>query len=118
MSQGSSSNTGSSAGTTTSISSPEGDQNQGEGNRDAARRYNEAGKAFAESGRVERAAHDANPKNEQEARELRQAEEAGRSHAKEEDPAVRGANEIHDREKGQGLDRDGRDAGDLRNGRT
>ena len=55
---------------------------QGEGNYDAAREFNEAEKKFVESGKVEKAARDAEPKSEAEAQELARAEEAGRSHAK------------------------------------
>lgn len=67
-------------------------KNQGEGNRDAARRYDEAQHQFVESGKVDEAARRAAPKDEAEARELKRAEEAGKSHAKGEDPTVPGAN--------------------------
>lgn len=67
-------------------------KNQGEGNRDAARRYDEAQQQFVESGKVADAAKRAAPQSEQEARELKRAEEQGKSHAKGEDPTVPGAN--------------------------
>jgi hypothetical protein len=65
-----------------------GDAVQGEGNYEAARRYDEAQKRFVDSGRVDEAAEQAAPKSEAEADALRRAEEAGKSHAKDEDPDV------------------------------
>lgn len=61
---------------------------QGEGNYDAARRYDKAQREFVESGRVDDAARKAAPKNADEAEQLRQAEQDGKSRAKDEDPAV------------------------------
>lgn len=61
------------------------DKEHGEGNYKASREYNEATKKFVESGKVDDAAQKAKPRNEQEARELREAEQAGKSHAKGED---------------------------------
>ncbi len=53
--------------------------NQGEGNREAARQYNEATREFVERGKVEKAAHDARRSLEgPEAEELRQAEDEGK----------------------------------------
>jgi hypothetical protein len=60
----------------------------GEGNYTASRHYNEGAKQFAESGKVEQAARDAAPHNEQEAREMRDAEKAGKARMKEEDPEI------------------------------
>jgi hypothetical protein len=61
---------------------------QGEGNKEAAKNYNEAQEKFVKSGRVEQAAEEAEPKSKEEAEELERAEAEGRRHAKEEDPAV------------------------------
>ncbi len=61
---------------------------QGEGNYDAARRYDKAQREFVESGQVDDAARKAAPKNADEAEQLRQAEQDGKSRAKDEDPAV------------------------------
>ena len=61
---------------------------QGEGNYEAARRYDEAQKRFVESGQVDKAADEAAPQNQAEAEALRRAEEAGKSHAKDEDPDI------------------------------
>jgi hypothetical protein len=66
---------------------PEG--NQGEGNKEADRHYREKTRDFVESGRVDEAARRSAPTSAEEAEELRRAEEEGRSHAKEEDPALR-----------------------------
>lgn len=64
--------------------------NQGEGNRGAAKAYNEDTKEFAQSGKVreqaERARHDLEGP---EGDELRRAENEGKRRAKEEDPALR-----------------------------
>ncbi|MEK4032705.1 hypothetical protein WOC76_02745 [Methylocystis sp. IM3] len=58
-------------------------RNEGEGNRTAAKQYNEAQRKFVESGKVERAAKDAEHALEtEEAEALKRAEEEGRSHAK------------------------------------
>jgi hypothetical protein len=58
------------------------DRVQGEGDYDAARRYDKAAEDFAKSGKVDRAAHDAAPDSPQQAEELRQAEDIGKSHSK------------------------------------
>lgn len=59
--------------------------NQGEGDRESARRYNEDTREFVESGRVDEAAERARDQDPEEARE---AEEAGLERAREKDPAV------------------------------
>jgi hypothetical protein len=58
------------------------DKEHGEGNYKATREYNDATKKFIDSGKVDEAAHKAKPKNQQEAREMQDAEEAGKSKAK------------------------------------
>ena len=58
------------------------DQVQGEGDYDAARRYDKSVEQFAKSGKVEPAAKAAAPKSKEEADELKQAEETGKSHSK------------------------------------
>ena len=66
------------------------DENQGEGNRDAARHYNEATRKHIEKGNVQQEAEEARRAIEgREKDELARAENAGKSHAKEEDPEVR-----------------------------
>ena len=61
------------------------DKEHGEGNYKASKQYNDATKDFVESGKVEGAARDAQPRNQQEAREMREAEKEGKSHAKDGD---------------------------------
>jgi uncharacterized protein YjbJ (UPF0337 family) len=66
------------------------EQNEyGEGNYKASREYNKAAHDFVETGRVQEAAARSAPQTDAEARELDRAEQIGRSHMKEEDPAVR-----------------------------
>jgi hypothetical protein len=67
-------------------------KNQGEGNVEAARRYNDDQKRFVESGAVNEAAKGAEPATDDEANELLDAEQKGRTKAKGEDPTVPGAN--------------------------
>lgn len=61
---------------------------QGEGDYDAARRYDKSVRDFAESRKVGPAAQDAEPRDAREAEELKRAEEVGKSRAKGEDPGV------------------------------
>lgn len=63
-------------------------QNQGEGNIEAARRYDQAQQQFVDSGRVAKAAAEAAPANEADAQEMQAAEAAGKARAKGEDPDV------------------------------
>jgi hypothetical protein len=65
------------------------DELQGEGDREFARRYGEATKAFVESGKVKDRADTTTTISSEEKRELGEAEKAGKERAKEEDPAVR-----------------------------
>jgi hypothetical protein len=62
---------------------------QGEGDYESARKYNEATREYAQSGRVDEAARAAAPRDAAEQRELKQAEETGEQRAKDEDPAVK-----------------------------
>jgi hypothetical protein len=65
-------------------------KNQGEGNREAAERYDEDTRKFVESGKVGPAAEAAKRAIESgEEDELRRAEEAGKGRMKEDDPAVK-----------------------------
>ncbi len=59
---------------------------QGEGDYDAARRYDKAAREFTESGKVEPAARDAAPGSAGEAKDLERAEAEGKSHSKGEGP--------------------------------
>jgi len=62
---------------------------QGEGDYDSAETYNEETREFIDSGRVEQAARNAAPRNDDERQAMRKAEEAGRSHAKGEGKQAR-----------------------------
>jgi hypothetical protein len=63
--------------------------NQGEGNREAARAYNEETKKFVEAGKVDESAAEAKKAVEGEERaELEEAEKVGKERAKEFDPNV------------------------------
>jgi hypothetical protein len=62
---------------------------QGEGNYDAAKEYDRAQEKFVKSGKVEQAARDAEPKDNQEKEEMQRAEETGKQRAKDEDPALK-----------------------------
>lgn len=72
-------------------------RNQGEGDREAARRYNEDQKRFVDSGAVDDAARGAAPRDDDEAEDLLEAEQAGRDKARGEDPTVPGANARRER---------------------
>ncbi len=61
---------------------------QGEGDYEAARRYDQAVEKFAHSGKVEDAARAAKPGSADEAEAMKRAEREGKSHAKGEDPAL------------------------------
>lgn len=64
--------------------------NQGEGNRTAAKEYNQKSHAFVDAGKVEKSARDAaDAVDSAEGEDLRKAEEMGRAHAHEEDPQVK-----------------------------
>jgi hypothetical protein len=62
---------------------------QGEGDYEAARRYDQSARDFAQSGKVKPAADQSAPRDEREADEMQRAEEAGKSRAKGEDPQVK-----------------------------
>jgi hypothetical protein len=67
-----------------------GSQNEGEGNKTAAREYNEAQKRFAQSGKVEQKAREAEEALDGPEKEaLQQAEAAGKRHSAGEDPTVK-----------------------------
>jgi len=65
-------------------------RNEGEGNKTAARQYNEAQKQFAEKGQVDQKAREAAKALEgAEGRDLEQAEAEGKRHSHGEDPALK-----------------------------
>ena len=69
---------------------PGGQQNEGEGNKTAAREYNKATTKFTKSGEVEGKAREAKRAVDgAEGEDLRAAEREGRSHSHGEDPQLR-----------------------------
>jgi hypothetical protein len=66
----------------------QGAKNQGEGDRESARRYNEAQQNFVESPRGRSAINQAGDVKPNERKALEAAEKVGLAHVKEEDPAV------------------------------
>ena len=64
-------------------------QNEGEGNRTAARQYNEAQRRFVESGEVDKKAHEAeHALDTPEKSVMERAEAVGKSHKRAEDPEI------------------------------
>jgi len=64
-------------------------ENEGEGNRTAARKYNDAARRFVQSGQVQESSEQAKSAVEgSEKTELERAEKVGKSKIREEDPAV------------------------------
>jgi hypothetical protein len=67
-----------------------GSNNEGEGNKTAAREYNQAQKRFAQSGKVEQKAREAEEALDGPEKEaLQQAEAIGNRHSAGEDPVVK-----------------------------
>jgi hypothetical protein len=65
-------------------------RNEGEGNKTAAREYNEAQKQFVQKGQVDKKAREAEKALEgDEGRELERAEAEGKRHSHGEDPALK-----------------------------
>ena len=64
--------------------------NEGEGNRTAARKYNEMQQRFVKSGKVDQKAHEAarDTQDRDIRRELEQAEAVGKRHIAGEDPEI------------------------------
>lgn len=66
-----------------------GQRNEGEGNRTAAREYNEAQRRFAQSGKVEEKAHEAeHALDTPERNVMERAEAVGKSHKRGEDSEI------------------------------
>ncbi len=65
-------------------------ENEGEGNRTAAKAYNKGVQDFEKTGQVDKKAREAaDALDGPEAKELRKAEEVGKSHSHGEDPALK-----------------------------
>jgi hypothetical protein len=72
------------------------DKVEGEGSYSGSKDYNERTRKFVEQGKVEDAAHKAQPKSESEKHAMQKAERIGKAHAKDEDPALRDPKKIPD----------------------
>lgn len=64
------------------------DKVEGEGSYTGSKDYNERTKKFVQSGKVDQAARDAEPKSEEEKHQMQKAERMGKDRAKGEDPAL------------------------------
>lgn len=62
---------------------------EGEGSYSGSKDYNERTKKFVQSGKVDQAARDAEPKSEEEKHQMQKAERIGKDRAKGEDPALK-----------------------------
>lgn len=62
---------------------------EGEGSYKGSKDYNERTKKFVDSGKVDQAARDAEPRSTEEAHQMDKAERIGKKHAKGEDPALK-----------------------------
>ena len=65
------------------------DEVEGEGSYKGSKDYNERTKKFIDSGKVDQAARDAEPRSTEEAHQMEKAERIGKKHAKGEDPALK-----------------------------
>ena len=65
------------------------DKIEGEGSYTGSKDYNERTKKFVDSGKVDEAANEAQPRSEQEAHEMQKAERLGKQRTKGEDPALK-----------------------------
>jgi len=70
------------------------DKVEGEGSDSGSKDYNERTRKFLESGKVDEAAKNAEPKSEEEKHAMQKAERLGKQHAKEEDPALRNPKKV------------------------
>ena len=75
------------------------DEVQGEGDYKSAKKFNQQERDFVQSGAVEKAAHKAEPKTDQEALDMLNAEKIGRSHSKGEDASAKGNKNKQDADK-------------------
>jgi len=79
---------------TPQVPAPDAPDIQGEGNYEAARRYDKSASDFAHSGKVDEAAQAAKPRDIKEADQMERAERMGKAHSKgdlKEDLAPQGA---------------------------
>jgi hypothetical protein len=73
------------------------DKVEGEGSYSGSKDYNERTKKFVDSGKVDEAARNAEPKSEEEKQAMQKAERVGKEKAKDEDPALHNPKKVpHD----------------------
>ncbi len=72
------------------------DKVEGEGSYKGSKDYNERTQKFVDSGKVDQAARDAEPKTEEEKHAMQKAERIGKKHAKGEDPALQNPKNVQD----------------------
>ena len=73
------------------------DKVEGEGSYSGSKDYNERTKKFVQSGKMDQAARDAEPKSEEEKHAMQKAERMGKERAKGEDPALKNPSKVpHD----------------------
>ena len=65
------------------------DEVQGEGDYKSGKKFQQDEREFVKSGGVEKAAHEAEPKSDQEAMDMLRAEKIGRSHSKGDDATAK-----------------------------
>lgn len=70
------------------------DQVEGEGSYSGSKDYNERTKKFVQSGKMDQAARDAEPKSEEEKHAMQKAERMGKERAKGEDPALKNPGKV------------------------
>jgi hypothetical protein len=70
------------------------DKVEGEGSYSGSKDYNERTKKFVQSGKMDEAARDAEPKSEEEKHAMQKAERMGKERAKGVDPALRNPRKV------------------------
>ena len=70
------------------------DKVEGEGSYTGSKDYNERTKKFVDSGKVDEAARNAEPRSEEEKQSMQKAERMGKERAKDEDPALRNPKKV------------------------
>jgi len=72
------------------------DKVEGEGSYTGSKDYNERTRKFVDSGKVDEAARQAEPRSEEERQAMQKAERLGKRHAKDEDPALKDPSKVQD----------------------
>jgi len=70
------------------------DKVEGEGSYTGSKDYNERTKKFVDSGKVDDAARNAEPRSKEEKQAMQKAERMGKEKAKDEDPALRNPKKV------------------------